>query len=158
VDVRSFLRLFDVENRAPQLAAIAPLTAIRAMRSSLVSGFDSFKPGGVVPGIFDNLTAERAAELAKMLGIKAETLSGTPHERPDPYSALLASMIHRGADPLAFFEQGDRVTAATRVMTAPAGPISQLEERMKKLEEEIRTLRNLHQPPNDQQGGPGGNH
>jgi hypothetical protein len=157
VDVRSFLTLFEAENRSPQLAALAPVNAIRAMHASLVSGFDSFKPGGVVPGTFDSLTTERAAELAKRLGMKVETISDVPHERPDPYSTLLANLVHRGTDPIAFFEHGDRVTGATRVMTAPAGPTSQLEDRIKKLEEDLRTLRKLHEPP-AQEGGPGGNH
>jgi hypothetical protein len=165
VDVRSFLTLFEVENRATQFTALASVNAIRAIRQSLVSGFDFLKPGGVAPGIFDKLNADQAHDLAKTLGLNVAEISDAPTERRDPYSALLANLVQRGSDPMALFRRDDRVTGATRIMTAPAWPASPpdsksqpVEDRIRQIEDDLRALKeSLPKQPGDQGGGGGNN-
>ena len=171
VDVRGFLTLFEAENSASQLAALAPVHAIRAMHKSLVAGFDFMKPGGVVASVFDGLPKAEAELLGRRLGLSIESLDKPPSERRDPLSALLSHLIHRGGDPIAAYESGkDQVlSGATRIMNAPAWPIAQpgaishqevaaMAERIKRLEDDLRTLKDSMPNPPPAEGGDGGTH
>jgi hypothetical protein len=142
VDLCTFLYLFDAEHRAPEYAAAASVKAIQAIRRSLVDGFDFLKPRGVASAVFDNMSLERAQALAKEFNFTLQKSGEPPSETPDPLSALLSNLIHRGPEPIAVFqkERGAPVTSATRIMDAPAGGAKfvELEARIVALEAELK--------------------
>lgn len=141
IDLCTFLNLFVAENRAAEYAAMTSVKAIQAVQRSLVAGFDFVKPRGVAPAVFDNMPRDRARALASQLNFSLQSAGSPPAEVSDPFSALLANLVHRGTEPLAVFqkeskEQGTRITSATRIMDAPARMIdlADLEARISALE------------------------
>ena len=143
VDLCTFLHLFHDNHRAPEIAARASVRAIQAIRRALVDGFDFIRPRGIAPAAFDNMSWERASALAKHFNFALHRAGQPPAETPDPLSALLSNLIHRGTEPLAVFqkESGGPVVSATRVMDAPGRDFAALESRVAWLESEIKRKR-----------------
>jgi hypothetical protein len=142
VDVCTFLELFVAENRAPEYAALASVKAIQAMRRALVAGFDFIKPRGIALAALEHMPFERAHVLAKRFGFPLHPAGKPSSEIPDPLSALLSNLIHRGPDPIAVFQTGKDapVTSATRIMDAPARSeyLVELEARIAALESKLK--------------------
>jgi hypothetical protein len=142
IDLCSFLKLFVEENRAPEYAALTSVKAIQAVKKSLIAGFDFVKPNGVAPAVFEHREPDVARRLARNLGVTLEPAGREPAEVPDPLSALLANLMHRGTEPLAYFQKasekgrGVQVDSVTRIMDAPAHQVglAELEARVAALE------------------------
>lgn len=138
IELLTFLELFIAENRAPEYAALTSVKAIQAVRKALVAGFDFVKPRGVAPAVFENMSFRDAQTLAERLGFRLQRAGEPPSETPDPLSALLSNLIHRGPDAVAVFQKdrSENVTSATRIMDAPAhmADLRALEDRIAALE------------------------
>jgi hypothetical protein len=142
IDLCSFLKLFTEEKRASEYAALTSVRAIQAVKSSLVAGFDFVKPRGVAPAVFENMPGDRARALARELNFSLLPAGAPPSEIPDPFSALLANLMHRGSEPLAVFQKdagkdpSARLSSATRIMDSPARSpdMADLEARIAALE------------------------
>jgi hypothetical protein len=138
VDLCTFLNLFVAENRAQEYAALTSVKAIQAVQRSLVAGFDFLTPRGVAPAVFNQMSAENANALAERLHFSLRTAGQPPSETPDPFSALLSNLMHRGSDAIAVFQKDSKsnVTGATRIMDVPTrnDRLEDLEARLKALE------------------------
>ncbi|HEY1758772.1 MAG TPA: hypothetical protein VGG72_25595 [Bryobacteraceae bacterium] len=160
VDVCEFLSLFVAENRAPEYAARALPTALKAMQRAMIDGFDFTKPNGVATAAFNGMSIDTAKKLAETLHFKLEALGESGAGAQDLFSAITENGILRRGGQLAYESEGERITTAMRPMGAPSsavGPysveaISELVARLKKCEDEIKDLRGNQNPEGGQRG------
>lgn len=140
VDVKEFLTLFLVDDRAAETAARACVQAIRAVFLSLVEAFDFVSPHGVSPQVLKNLTAAQARTISDRFSFSLDLQrEGKLPEEHDPVSTFFSFLIHRGAQPLAYHESAEgKVSEASRYLNVP---IAALREELDYLHSQIRELR-----------------
>jgi hypothetical protein len=140
VDPCTFLHLFTADKHAPEHAALASVKAIQAVRRALLAGFDFTKPDVVAPSVFDKMPFKDAQRLAEQLHFKLQSKGQPPSDTPDPFSAFLANLLHRGTEPMAAFQKDNHVVSATRIMDAPvrSEDYAELEARIAALEDELK--------------------
>jgi hypothetical protein len=137
VDPCTFLHLFTADNHAPEYAALASVKTIQAVRRALLAGFDFTKPDAVAPPVFDKMPFKDAQRLAEHLHFNLQSRGEPPSGTPDPFSAVLANLLHRGTEPMAVFQKEKHVVSATRIMDAPvrSEDYAELEARVAALED-----------------------
>lgn len=152
VNVREFLGLFTAKKRGFELGALASVEAIKAVHQALVEGFDFIKPGGVAPQAFRHMPLRTAEKLANTFQFDLETLGEAAPDHPDPVSALLSRLIHRGHRKLFVFDENKKekegpsdarvVTEATRSFDTPArgAGFSNLTESVSELQGRVTRL------------------
>jgi hypothetical protein len=131
-----------------QLAAAAPVRAIRKVIESIRSGFRFTDPTAFSPEIFVGMASDKAAALAQDFAgrnVNYTVLDAVDalHAAHDPMAAILANLLKRPGDPMVATRTADHKVLSVLARSQVPGPIlnpPDFEDRLKAAEDKAAGL------------------